>query len=102
MSVCSLPAWWWFSLSRHDGGAPTDGGAAQVARCVAALAVEGLDVSDEVAHDVGRVVARDRVVALALARVVEPVALAGPSGDVEVGEVLDRDLGAGAGAAVLE
>src|SRR3954454_2059086 len=76
-------------LSRHDGDAPAE--RAQVARGAAVrTVVDRFDVLDEVADDGAGVVARDRVVAVALARIVKAVALAGPAGDVEEGEVLDR------------
>src|SRR3954452_20065861 len=88
-------------LSRHDGGAPADR-AVPIAGHVTWRHVECCDVCDEMADDVGRVVARDRVVAVALARVVEPVALARPSGYVEVGEVLHGNVAARARAVVLE
>src|SRR5919198_2715482 len=49
--------------------------------------VERLDVFDEVTDDVAGVVVGDRVVAVALARVVEALSLARPAGDVERREV---------------
>src|SRR3954471_17134009 len=69
----------------HDRNTGPEG--AQVARLRAAARVEGLDVFDEVADDVAGVVVGHRVVAVALARVVEALALAGPPRHVERGEV---------------
>src|SRR5919206_2886585 len=51
---------------------------------------ERLDVLDEVADDVAGVVVWHRVVAVALARVVESLPRAGPPGHIERGEVRHR------------
>src|SRR4051812_39722875 len=77
-------------LSRHDGDTPADRG--QIAgHAAVSTVVDRCDVLDEMADDRAGVVARDKVVALALAGVVKAVALTGPAGDVEESEVLDRE-----------
>src|SRR5436189_5836615 len=77
------------SSSRHERDAASE--RAEVARRTAAARAHVPDVLDEVADDVARVVARNRVVALALARVREPAARRGPACDVELGEGGDRN-----------
>src|SRR4051812_37928568 len=57
----------------------------------AAACVERLDVLDEVADDVARVVVGHGVVAVALARIREAAARGRPAGDVEGREAGDRD-----------
>src|SRR5688500_20256072 len=54
-----------------------------VTRQVGGSRIDLVDVVDEVAHDQARVAAGDRIVAVALAGVVEPRALPGVAGDVE-------------------
>src|SRR5918995_7086377 len=62
-----------------------------VTRQVGGTRVDLVDVVDEVAHDQARVAARDGIVAVALARVVETRALPGVARDVEGRETGDRD-----------
>src|SRR4051794_7654143 len=78
----------------HDRNTGPEG--AQVTRLRAAARVEGLDVLDEVADDVAGVVVRHRIVAVALAWVVEALALRGPPRDVE-----RREVGHGHGGAAV-
>src|SRR6266498_79749 len=63
-----------------------------------AAAVETVDVLNEMADDRPRVVVRDRVVAVALAWVVEPAPLSSPAGEVK-GREGDHRHGRGAAAA---
>src|SRR5919199_5325343 len=82
--------------ARHDHN--TGAAGVHIARRRAAARVERLDVLDEVADDVAGVVVWHGVVAVALAGVVEALALAGPARDVEGREVGDGHRGAAAAA----
>src|SRR5919202_5191130 len=74
-------------LGHHD-----DAGADAVGiTCRRTGASNGVDVSDEVANDEAGVVVRHRIVAVALARVVEAAPLPCPAGDVKVAERDQRD-----------
>src|SRR5215208_4606603 len=83
-------------LPGHGGNTGAEG--VHVTWRGAAARVERVDVLDEVADDVARVAVRDRVVAVALARVREPAARGGPAGHVEGREARDGDGGRAAAA----
>src|SRR5918911_2416283 len=87
-------------LSSSSAAQDGDAGAERVhvARLRAGSRADVRYVLDEVADDVAGVVVGDWVVTLALARVVEALALAGPAGDVEGGEVAHRHRRAAAAA----